>query len=357
LWIEITNKVSGAARLKGDNGKPEKILLPISAGTVWCELLRLRSCVNWAWDHNRLRSLGLDAKPKVWVPRKPEPRKRVLSVEEFVRLCDARANTSHMRHFVILAITTAGRFEAFVQLRRAKVSLAASTIDLRGEPGEVNPLNKRSRKGRTVVPMTAEARVALLQTKDDALTDHVIEWDGSPVRCCRGAARDWGGWEDDPTRPGKQRWVTDVTPQVLRHTAPTWLEDAGTNRDDFKATAHSGPDITRQFNLHARPEVLGPATEARRLQQHDVRRASVRRSVRRTEGHFVKWRLKLKSWWAVRELNPRHLRCKRSAPLSNPCICRVFETPSDTMIWVCSRSLGPFSVQRPEEHFVFDFAA
>ena len=37
--------------------------------------------------------------------------------------------------------------------------------------------SKRARKGRAIVPMTAEAREAPLQAKDEALSDHVIEWD------------------------------------------------------------------------------------------------------------------------------------------------------------------------------------
>jgi hypothetical protein len=81
--------------------------------------------------------------------------------------------------------------------------------------------------------MTAEARAALLEAKEEALTDHVIEWDGTPVRKIRkgfaNAVRRAGlGWyEDDPTRPGKRRWVTNVTPHTLRHTALTSLEEEG----------------------------------------------------------------------------------------------------------------------------------
>jgi integrase len=263
-------------RRKGADGKIEEVRLPISVGTTWTELLRLRSCINWAWDHNRLRRLGLDAKPKVWVPRKPDPKKRVLTVDEFVRLRDACAGTQHMRLFVILAITTAGRSEAIVQLLWARVDFVAGTIDLREEPGKVDALSKRARKGRTIVPMTAEARSVLLEAKETALTGHVIEWDGSPVRKIRkgfqAAVRraGLGCMEDDPTRPGKQRWVSDVTPHTLRHTALTWLEEEGIPIEMIsKLAAHSGPEITRQVYLHSRPEVLRPAAEAieRRLQQ------------------------------------------------------------------------------------------
>jgi integrase len=61
-----------------------------------------------------------------------------------------------------------------------------------------------------------------------------------------------------------------VTPHTLRHTALTWLEEEGIPIEMIsKLAAHSGPDITRQVYLHARPEVLRPAADAieRRLQQ------------------------------------------------------------------------------------------
>ena len=61
-----------------------------------------------------------------------------------------------------------------------------------------------------------------------------------------------------------------MTPHTLRHTALTWLEEEGIPIEMIsKLAAHSGPDITRQVYLHARPEVLRPAADAieRRLQQ------------------------------------------------------------------------------------------
>jgi integrase len=247
-------------RKKGANGKPdEEVRLPISVGTVWTELLRLRSAVNWAWDGNRLKSLGLDAKPKIWVPPKPPTKQRALTVEEFVRLFQACLGTPHLRLFVTLAITTAGRTEAILQLTWAKVDFAAGTIDLRDPDGVVDPLSKRARKGRALALMTPEARAALLQAREAALTDHVIEWDGAPVRKIRKA------FAAAVARAG----LANVTPHTLRHTALTWLEEEGIPIEIIsKLAAHSGPDITRQVYLHASAETLRPAALAleRRLQ-------------------------------------------------------------------------------------------
>jgi integrase len=263
-------------RRKGTDGKPEEVRLPIRVGTVWSELLRLRSAVNWAWDHNRLVGLGLDKKPKIWIPRKPDPKQRVLSVEEFVRLRDACAAWPHLRLFVILAITTAARTEAILQLTWRRVDFSAGTIDLRDPEGVVDPLSKRARKGRALVLMTPEARAALEEAKDGALTDYVIEWDEAPVKCIRrsflGAVRRAGLGEAiaDPTRPGKTKWVTDVTPHTLRHSVLSWLEEDGVDEKYIsRLAAHSGPEITRKLYIHPRVEALKEAAEAieRRTQQ------------------------------------------------------------------------------------------
>src|SRR5690606_2332597 len=105
---------------------------------------RLRSAVNWAWKHNKLKSLGLDSKPQVWVPRKPTSNQRALSVGEFIAFRDACACTPHLRLFVILAITTAARTEAILQLEWKKVDFEAGTSDFREEAGVVDPLSKRA---------------------------------------------------------------------------------------------------------------------------------------------------------------------------------------------------------------------
>ena len=245
---------------KGKDGKLETVTLPVTVGTVWTELLRLRSAVNWAWDHNRLKSLGLDSKPKIWVPRKPDSKQIALTVGQFIALRDACAQTPHLKLFVQLAITTAGRTEAILQLKWEKVDFVAGTIDLREPEGVVDPLSKRARKGRALVPMTLETRDALLEAFKGKQTDYVIEWDGEPVKKVRKA------FAAAVRRAGLD---VRVTPHTLRHTALTWLEEEGFAVEMIsKLAAHSGPDITRKVYLHSSPELMRPATDAleRRLQ-------------------------------------------------------------------------------------------
>jgi integrase len=248
---------------KRPDGTIEEVWRPINVGTVWTELLRLRSCINWAWDHNRLKSLGLDSKPKVWVPQKPASNQKPLTVDQFILLVEACRATPHLRLFVILAITTAGRTEAIVQLRWERVHFDTGIIDLREPEGKVDPLSKRARKGRAEVLMTAEARAALWEAKEGALTDHVIEWDCQPVRKIRKA------FQAAVERAGLAG--LGITPHTLRHTALTWLEEDGIPVELIsKLAAHSGPDITRQIYLHAKAEILRPTADALERRLHGL---------------------------------------------------------------------------------------
>lgn len=249
---------------KGPDGKPEQITLKIGVGTVWTELLRLRSALNWAYNRELLFR-----KKHIWIPRKPDPKKRPLTVEEFLRLRQAALGTPHLRLFVILALTTAGRTEAILELLWTKIDFDAWTIDLRAERGDVDPLSKRARKGRALAPMTEDARAALLEAKKGALTDHVIEWDGNPVKSIRKAfaaaveRAGLGTYEPDPTRPGQKRFVTDVTPHTLRHTAVSWAEEEGYPMDLIsRLAAHGSPDVTRRIYAKPRVDVLRPVAEA-----------------------------------------------------------------------------------------------
>lgn len=216
-----------------------------SASTIWTELTRLRSCINWARKRNILT-----VNVYVWVPTKPDGRTRVMTEEEVIRLIDS-CIAPHVRLFVILAISTAGRSGAICQLKWDKVDFEAGSIDLRDSEIE-NPLKKRRKKGRSIVPMTAEARAALQDAKAGALTDYVIEWDGEPIKKIR------KGFMEAVRRAG----LKDVTPHVLRHTVITWLDEDGVPMERIsKLAGHRDLNTTRK--IYAKPDVkvLKPAAD------------------------------------------------------------------------------------------------
>lgn len=216
-----------------------------SQGTVWTELTRLRSCLNWA-QKRRI----IDLAPYVWVPKKPDPVSRVMTVEEVLKLLDA-CKMPHIKLFVILAITTGGRSEAICQLTWDRVNFEAGEIDLRMKEA-VNPLTKQARKGRAIVAMTAEARAALQDAKAGALTDYVIEWDGAPVKKVRKGFM----------AAVKAAKLEGVTPHVLRHSVATWLDEDGIPMERIsKMLGHRDRRTTEKVYSKPGTKVLQPAAD------------------------------------------------------------------------------------------------
>lgn len=210
-----------------------------SQGTVWTELTRLRSALNWA----KKRKVIPDA-PYIWIPTKPEPRDRVMTVDEVIRLIDASSSVPHLRLFVVLAITTSARTAAILELQWTRVDFDAGTINFR-EKQAANPLTKRVRKARALVPMTDEARAALSAARLVALTDNVIEWDGRHVLKIRKSF----------TAAVKRAGLgPDITPHVLRHTVLSWLDDEGIPMERIsKLAGHRDLETTRK--IYAKPSV------------------------------------------------------------------------------------------------------
>lgn len=216
-----------------------------SASTIWTELTRLRSCLNWA-QKRRVVTVA----PYIWVPTKPDGRQRVMTEDEVRSLLDA-CKVPHLKLFVILAITTAGRSGAICGLTWDKIDFDAGTIDLRSAE-VINPLTKRSQKGRAIVPMAAETRAALQDAKAGALTEYVIEWDGEPVKKVRKAF-------NAAVAAAK---LKGVTPHTLRRTAATWLEEADIDMGRIsRLLGHRDRRTTEKIYAKPRPAHLQGAAD------------------------------------------------------------------------------------------------
>lgn len=207
-----------------------------SQNTAWTELQRLRSCMNWA-----LKKRLVEYPPDIWVPQKPEGKDRVLTPTEVQALLDGCV-MPHMRVFVVLALCTAGRTEALLELTWDRVDFDAGTVNLRVK-AIANPLLKTVRKGRSVVPMNAWLAAVLQEAKAGAITDHVIEWNGEPVKSIR------TGFDAAAERAK----LVGVTPHTLRHTAASWMEsDEIPMAQISRFLAHSTEAVTRK--IYAKPE-------------------------------------------------------------------------------------------------------
>lgn len=135
----------------------------VGDGTIHTELTFLRSALRW---HNKATPADIE------LPSKPPPADRHLTRAQFERLL-AEAETPHVRLFIHLALATAGRMTAILQLTWDRVDFDRGVIRL----GE----GEKRRKGRATVPMTDRLRVALEDAAAARTSNFVIEYGGRPI--------------------------------------------------------------------------------------------------------------------------------------------------------------------------------
>lgn len=206
------------------------------AGTISKELDTLASALRW---HDK------NTPAVVELPRRPPPRDRHITRAEFERLV-AGAGMFHVRLFIELALATAGRAEALLELTWDRVDFQRGRI-LLTKGGD--PTNKR----RATVPMTDRIRPLLEEARRGAFTDHVIEYAHKPVKSIKKAF----------ARAAERAELKDVSPHVIRHSAAVWMAEAGVPMDEIaQYLGHSNSKVT--FSTYARysPEHLKRAASA-----------------------------------------------------------------------------------------------
>lgn len=210
--------------------------------TIYGELNMVRTIVNWA-AKNRL--IKLEELPSIWVPQMPEPRDRHLTREEVGILIDA-AELPHIRLFLILALTTAARKAAILELTWDRIDFARGRIQLR-DPGQ-----EQTAKGRALVPMNDTARAALSEAKAGSVTDYVIEWAGLQVgNVKRGVSTAF-------VKSGLK--VRGDGAHLLRHSAAVLMAEDGVPIPEIaQYLGHS--DLRTTYKIYARfsPEYLKKA--------------------------------------------------------------------------------------------------
>jgi integrase len=208
----------------------------VGDGTIRREIGTLRAGIRWARP----------ACGAVFLcPPAPPPKERHLTREEYKTLLAGTEKEPHIKLFTILALATAGRTRAILDLTWDRVDFERGLIRLSGGAGR--------RKGRATVPMTQEARNALLEAQEAALSDFVIEWAGKPVK------RVVKGFKAACLRAG----LDDVSPHVLRHTAAVWMAEAGNSMSEIAAyLGHSDSRITERVYARFSPDYLRKASKA-----------------------------------------------------------------------------------------------
>ena len=215
----------------------------VGDGTIWTELTSLRAALGFA-----VRQHWLDAKPYIHVPRKPAGRTRHLTREE-ARCLTAAAGAPHIALFIRIALATAGRAAAILDLTWDRVDLKRGRIRL-DMPSEAEPCQDPGS-----VPIHDTLRTALETARRRALTAHVIEFGGRRVASVKkGVAA------------AARRAGIKASPQVLRHTAAVWMAGAGVPMADIAHyLGHDDSRITTRIYARYAPDHLRDAAEALEL--------------------------------------------------------------------------------------------
>lgn len=207
-----------------------------SLGTAKIELEYLRACLNLRYGRGNNH---------VWTPPASAPRDRYLTREEVDRLLE-HVGTPHVRLFIILAITTGARMGALLELRWEQVDFKHRTINFNQVGRE------QTNKRRPEVPLNARAYAALEEAARGALSDHVIEWDGKPVKSIKKAIR-----------MAAKRSGVPCSPHVFRHTAGVWMAQADVPMQKISQfLGHTSTRVTERTYARYSPSFMRDAAAA-----------------------------------------------------------------------------------------------
>lgn len=213
----------------------------VAPGTIAKELEILRAALRWA---ARKRLTGQTG--EFWFPHVPERPHRHLDREEARRLM-AACKSPHVKLFVVLALTTAGRREALLSLTWDRVDFAGRRIDLAG------PQATSRRKNRATVPMNARAEAALREAQGVASSKYVIEYAGGRIHSIKTAFGE----------AVKAAGVAPCTPHTLRHTAAVWMARERVPMPEIaRYLGHSDSRLTERTYARYSPDYLRNAAGA-----------------------------------------------------------------------------------------------
>lgn len=212
----------------------------IGDGTIHTELGHLRMVLLWA----KKRGYTAEA-PHIERPSKPKPGEKHLTRAQARRLIDA-CEMPHVKLFVVLALSTAGRAGAILDLTWDRIDFERGKIDLR------NPDIRTPHKGRAVTPMTRQARAMLRDAQAGALSEHVIEYGGKAI----------GSVKKGLAAAAARAGIGKVTPHMLRHTAAVHMAEAGIPMEEIASyLGHSHVGVTRGVYARFSPDHLAGAAE------------------------------------------------------------------------------------------------
>ena len=203
-----------------------------SKGSIKRAFGAAKAAVNWAWKEGQI-----DRPLPFICLAEGTGRERVLSIGELARLWSADM-PDHVRVFLALAIGTAARPQALLELKRMQCDIERRVINL-------NPSGReQTKKRRPVLPM-ALWLAPWIERSDD----YVVEFWGKPVKKLAGAFQ---------TMRESAGFGKDVTAYTVRHTIATELAVRGVPELEIASVlGHHMPNIrTTGKYIHFSPDYL-----------------------------------------------------------------------------------------------------
>ncbi len=213
---------------------------PAAPSTIRLELSMLRASWNHAVTKRRIATTDLPVLDPL--PDASPPRDRWLKDAEVERLFKAAEGRWRVELFLWLALETAARRTAILELKWEQVDWETGVIHYL-PAGQV-----QTKKRRASVPISAALRPVLLRAYEARTTSYVLRTSTS-IR-------------DSLILVAKEAGVAGVTPHVLRHTAATRMARAGVPL--WLIAKVLGNTVEQVENIYAKhsPEMLVSAVEA-----------------------------------------------------------------------------------------------
>jgi integrase len=248
---EITKKLCqdyGAQRVYERGPESARYTRQAAPGTIRRELEVLRAAINHGHRQRRLLYA-----PHVYLPPKPAHKDVWLTRADVARLLWAARDyhvKAYLPRFILLALYTGSRKTALLELKWSQVDLVHGRVDL-------NPLGRgQTSKRRPVVAVPRTLLGHLRRWKRTAQTEWVIERmnDGEmgPVKDVKKGL----------AAAGRRAGRTDVTPHVLRHTAGTWMAQAGIDMHRIGGYLGQSTAEATSIYMHHHPDFQKEAGEA-----------------------------------------------------------------------------------------------
>lgn len=226
-----------------DARRAGKIGRPSQDGTIKREMVVLRAAVNHAVKAKRLTH---DDAPFIAMPNESPPRDRWLTADEIDKLLEAALQGRspdkpypRIYRFIVLALATASRKTAILQLTKSQVDLERRLIHF-------NPKGRRqTNKRRPPVPISDELLPIITKMVKDAKGDLLLDKTGDVYESFDAAV--------------KRAGLVDVTPHTLRHTWATLAAQNGVSLLDIAAVLGDSYATVERTYLHHCPEHLRKA--------------------------------------------------------------------------------------------------